>query len=222
MTTTKYKYVQISENTTSVSLMDSYNPALEKSPRINEIVITKDFVPPTVLLNNCNIKCMFVVDILDLKNNTNYKSKIALFQSINFIDSIRAINYIWNEYFLMCNILAIIPKKTKYINIPFCRNGIHKWYLRDPFINVKNYTINFPSTIMVIKITVNYKNDDIIDILKLFDNLPIFLEQIIISVPADQTEGYDDFIKREHFIEKLIKYIKLPFGCTMVIDKFYF
>lgn len=222
MLNANYKYKKIPKKVKNVSLIDGYNPALKKCSWVNEIIITKNFVPPVELANNYNIKSMYITDITDLKEYTIYKSQIALFQSINFIDSVKPISYKWNEYFLTCNIFANVPEKIKYVNIPFCRNGINRpcnsqWKY---ITGTENYTITFPSTIVAIRVVVNYNGDDITDIVKIFDNLPLFLEKIIFSVGIDEIDC--DVMKRDVFIEKLIKNIKIPFGCEIIIDKFVF
>ena len=178
MTNENYKYKKISKKVKNVSLIDGYNPALQKCSWVNEIIITKNFVPPVELTNNHNIKSMYIADITDLKENSIYKSQIALFQLINFIDSVKPISYRWNEYFLMCNIFANIPEKIKYVNIPFCTNGINRSYSTEwkYITGMENYTITLPSTIVTIRVVVNYNADEITDIVKIFNNLPLFLE----------------------------------------------
>ena len=219
---TNYRYKKIPKNSKNVSLVDGYNPALKKCSWINEIIITKNFVPPVELVNNHNIKSMYIGDITDLKERTIYKSQIALFQLINFIDSVKPISYKWNEYFLMCDIFANIPEKIKYVNIPFYKNGlVRPCSLQSKFIaNMENYTITFPSTIVTIRVVVNYNSDDITNIVKIFDNIPFFLEKIIFSVGIDEIDY--DIMKRDTFIENLIKNMKIPFGCEIIIDKFVF
>lgn len=222
MISTNERYKNISKKIKNVSLIEGYNPALKTSSWINEIIITKNFVPPVELVNNHNIKSMYIGEVTDLKENSIYKSPIALFQLINFIDSVKQISYKWNEYFLMCDIFANIPEKIKYVNIPFYINGVNiECNLQSKFITNKvNYTIKFPPTVITIRVVVNYNDDDVNNIVKVFENLPIFLNKIIFSVRINENDC--DIVKRDVFIENLIKNIKVPFGCEIIIDKFVF
>jgi hypothetical protein len=212
------KYKPISKLSNSFLLTNGYNPALEECPWIKEIVITKDFDPPQELLNNRNIKHLLISDSIDLKNNVKiYKSRVALFQSIFMINTIWKINYIWNSYFIMCDLYTKIPEGITHVNIPLNGNGVQNYFtLCYSYLNKPdNYVINFPLTIIAIRMWINYDMDNIMEIIKLLSNLPYSLEKLTFSSEIDQ---YTNIEQRKVFFEKLIEKIKIPFGCEIIID----
>lgn len=186
---------------------------LVKTKSVNEIIINDDFSIDELLINCKNIKIITV----NTKNKKIFENHITLhpianlqnIYSLNHIGVEYICNYAYKKNFLMRYLCKNIPEGIIHVNI------LHDYRFRMSFDELP---INFPQSVIQIRINIIYIKESIKYCADICSNLPMNLEKLIIC--------YCDYSKVNFYIEKfdlkqkLLGHIKLPFNCKLIIEHF--
>lgn len=186
---------------------------ISKTKSINEIIINDDFPIDDILLNCNNIKIITInTKNKNLFNNYITVHPIANLQniySLNHFGIDNICNYTYNNNFLMRYLCKNIPSGITHINI------LHDYRFKMSFDNLP---INFPNSTIQIRINIVYVKESVKYCADICDNLPINLEKLVICY-CDYSK-INFYTTKFDFEKELLKLIKLPFNCRLIIESF--